>query len=132
MNLAPLLNASPIIQLHTLGALSAFAVGTSQIYLHKGTARHKIIGYVWATLMIAVAFSSLFINTIRLIGPFSPIHLLSLLVLVNVPMAIWAARHSKIELHKRIMTNTFWLALVGAGLFTLLPHRIMYQVFFGP
>jgi uncharacterized membrane protein len=29
------------------------------------------------------------------------------------------------------MMLVFWLALMGAGLFTLLPHRIMGQAVFG-
>mgnify|MGYP006283108919 FL=1 len=82
--------------------------------------------------MLVIAVSGLFIHEIRLIGPFSPIHLLSLLVLVTVPLAVLRARKGDIKGHRRIMTSIFWLALVVAGLFTLAPGRIMERVAFGP
>ena len=39
--------------------------------------------------MLAVAISSLWIHEIRLLGPFSPIHFLSIFTLVMLPMAVW-------------------------------------------
>jgi uncharacterized membrane protein len=81
--------------------------------------------------MMIIAASSFFIHSIRMIGPFSPIHLLSILTLVAVPRSILAARRGDIAAHRRGMMLVFWLALVGAGLFTLLPNRIMGQVVFG-
>ncbi|SFO76568.1 hypothetical protein SAMN03159463_02866 [Mesorhizobium sp. NFR06] len=41
--------------------------------------------------MLVIAVSSFWIQQIRLIGPFSPIHVLSILVLVTVPLAVWYA-----------------------------------------
>jgi uncharacterized membrane protein len=131
MSLAPLLNAAPIIQIHAIAAIAALIMGISQMALRKGTFRHHVVGYAWSAFMITVAISSLFIFTIRLVGPFSPIHLLSLLVLWTVPKAILNARKGKIKNHARGMTMIFWLALIGAGFFTLMPGRIMHQVIFG-
>ncbi len=85
-----------------------------------------------ALLMLTVAMSSLFIHTIRLWGPWSPIHLLSLLVLATLPLALWHARCHDVRRHRQAMPMLFTGALVIAGAFTLLPGRIMNAVVFGP
>ena len=131
MSLEPLFSAPLAIQLHALAALVAVALGTLQLVAPKGTPRHRIVGYGWASVMLIVAASGLFIHTIRMIGPFSPIHILSLVILFTVPMAVWRARRGDAVAHGKAMRNIFWIALVGAGLFTLLPGRIMHQVLFG-
>lgn len=128
MNIQPLLQASPVIQFHTGLALLALALGAFQLYMPKGGPRHRMVGYVWASLMMLIAASSFFINQIQLIGPFSPIHILSIVTLVGVPRALLAARRGDYAGHQRGMKIVFWSALVGAGLFTLLPGRIMGHV----
>ena len=132
MSLAPLLAASPIIQVHAFAAIAAFVLGAIQMVAPKGTLPHRRLGWVWAVLMLTIAGSSLFIHTIRKWGPFSPIHLLSLLVLVQIPMALWFARNHRIAGHSRTMTSLFVFALIIAGGFTFYPGRIMHQVVFGP
>jgi len=131
MSLAPLLAAPLAIQVHAFAAIGAFVLGVWQMVAPKGGIRHRRLGVVWAMLMLVVAISSFFIHDIRLVGPFGPIHLLSLLVLVQVPRAVLAARRLDIAHHEAIMTRTFLFALVLAGAFTFLPGRIMHAVAFG-
>jgi uncharacterized membrane protein len=131
MTLAPLLAAPAIVQLHVAAATGAFALGAAQFILAKGTPRHRICGYVWAASMAVLALSSFWIHTIRQFGPFSLIHLLSILTLVGLPRAIYLARKGDIEGHRRIMITLFVFALVGAGAFTLVPGRLMHEVVFG-
>jgi uncharacterized membrane protein len=83
-------------------------------------------------LMLTVALDSLFIHTIRMWGPQSPIHLLSLLVLDTLPRAIWQARRHDFGHHRRTMGMLFTGALVIAGGFILSHGRIMHAVAFGP
>src|SRR5258708_38956929 len=89
MNLAPLLAAPAVIQIHALAAFSAFSLGVVQLAAPKGTIPHRTVGWLWAGLMLAVVLSSFFIHTIRMWGPFSPIHLLSVLTLITLPLAVW-------------------------------------------
>ena len=131
MSLAPLLAASAVIQVHTFAAIAAFALGAIQMLAPKGTISHRTFGYAWVALMLTVAVTSLFIHTIRSWGPFSPIHLLSLLVLVQVPTAVYFARQHRIAGHRQTMTSLFIFALVIAGGFTFAPGRIMHAVVFG-
>ncbi|MGE0719502.1 MAG: hypothetical protein AB7P02_28935, partial [Alphaproteobacteria bacterium] len=75
MTLAPL-NAAPlVIQLHAWAAMGAFALGLVQLVAPKGTLPHRTLGWIWVVLMAVVAVSAFFIHQIRLIGPWSPIHL---------------------------------------------------------
>ena len=131
MTLAPLLNASPVIQVHTFAALAAFALGVVQLSAPKGTLPHRTIGWLWVLLLALVAISSFWIHELRMIGPFSPIHLLSIFTLVMLPLAVIAARRHQVSDHRKKMTKIFFGALVVAGLFTFWPGRIMHSVVFG-
>jgi uncharacterized membrane protein len=132
MTLAPLLDAPSIIQIHAFAAIAAFAVGLVHLTAPKGTIPHRLVGWSWVLLMLTVAVSSLFIHMIRLWGPWSPIHLLSILVLATLPLAVLHARRHDIARHRTAMLMLFTGALVIAGGFTFLPGRIMHAVVFSP
>ena len=131
MSLAPLLDAEPQIQLHAFAAMAAFALGIVQLAAPKGTLPHRTLGWIWVVLMLVVSVSSFFIHRIRLWGPWSPIHLLSIFTLVMLTLAVIAARRRIVIAHQWTMILTFIGALVVAGIFTFLPGRIMYHVVFG-
>ena len=111
--------------------MAAFALGLVQFAAPKGTLPHRTIGWVWVGLMACVALSSFWIHQIRLIGSWSPIHLLSIFVLIMLPLAVWRAHTRRVTAHRRAMIAIFSGALVVAGLLTMLPGRIMHQVVFG-
>ena len=131
MTLAPLLSASLAIQIHAFAAMAAFVLGIVQLARPKGDSLHRVLGYAWAVAMVLVAASSFWISEIKQWNGFSLIHLLSIQVLVTLPIALMAARRGNIRRHKLAMTGMFVGALVIAGLFTLLPGRIMHAVMFG-
>jgi uncharacterized membrane protein len=132
MSLAPLLEAPGTIPLHAFAAMAAFALGIVQFAAPKGTLPHRTIGWIWVLLMFAVAISSFWIHEIRLVGPFSPIHLLSIFAPVMLVLAVLHARRHNVSGHRKAMISIFFGALVVAGLFTFLPGRIMHAVVFGP
>jgi uncharacterized membrane protein len=131
MNLAPLLDAAPAIPLHAFAAMGAFVLGLVQFAAPKGTLPHRTIGWIWVLLMALVAISSFWIHQIRLVGPWSPIHLLSIFTLIVLPLAVWKAHRHEVTAHRRAMIFIFTGALVIAGLFTVVPGRIMHTVLFG-
>ena len=131
MSLAPLLNASPVIQIHAFAAIAAFVLGLVQFTAPKGTLPHRAIGWIWVGLMTAIAISSLWIHEIRMVGPFSPIHLLAIFTLVMLPLAVLHARNHRVMQHRKAMISIFVGALVIAGAFTFLPGRIMHAVALG-
>ncbi|MFT4096948.1 MAG: DUF2306 domain-containing protein [Rhodoblastus sp.] len=131
MSLEPLLQAAVEIRLHTFAAVAALVLGLVQFIGVKGTASHRARGWVWVALMALAAVSSLFVNTTCAFGPFSLIHLLTLVTIVILPMAVLAARRRRIAQHARLMTLLYVSALLVAGAFTFLPGRIMHDVAFG-
>jgi uncharacterized membrane protein len=131
MSLAPLLDAAPEIPVHAFAAMAAFALGIVQFAAPKGTLPHRTVGWIWVGLMAIVAVSSFWIHEIRLLGPWSPIHLLSIMVLALLPVAVVAARRHNVSRHRKTMIGIFTGGLVIAGLFTFLPGRIMHAVVFG-
>ena len=122
--------ASPIPH-HVLAAFAAVILGAAQLWMPKGGRVYRILGYIWVALMAIVSLSSFFIHELRLVGAFSPIHLLSIFTLWSLYMAIRAAIDRRINAHRRWMQNLYVMALLITGAFTFLPGRTMHMVLFG-
>jgi uncharacterized membrane protein len=131
MSLEPILSASTAIQIHATAAVAAMLLGALVLFRPKGTPAHKLMGRIWALLMLVVATSAIFINEIRLLGPFSPIHLFVLLTYGGVAQGIWFIRHGRVREHQATMKSVYLGALLLTGAFTLLPGRRMHAVLFG-
>ena len=130
-DLAPLLTHPQPIPAHAFMAIGALVAGGAQFLLPKGRGAHRALGWLYVVLMGAVAVSGLFITELRWIGPFSPIHLLSVLALYTLFRAVDAAYRRDIAAHSRAMGWLYGLGLVLTGAFTLLPGRAMHAVLFG-
>jgi uncharacterized membrane protein len=126
MNYIPLLNAGPAVHIHLAATILALALGAFMLIRRKGTYSHRLFGWLWVALMLTAALSSFWITGIT--GSFSPIHALSLLVLILVPLAVLAIRRGKVVRHRTAMIGLFFGALVIPGLFTLLPMRLLGQL----
>jgi uncharacterized membrane protein len=129
MDFSPLTEAPLAIKLHVAFVLPALVLGPVNLFRARRDRWHKLIGRVWVVSMLGLALSSMFIHTIRLIGPFSPIHILSVLTFVGVFRAIHAVRRGDVQSHRRIMRALYAIALIGAGVFTFLPGRRMNLLF---
>ena len=128
MTLEPLLAASPLIQIH---AFAALALSIFQLAAPKGTRRHRATGWLWVVLMATIVVTSFGIREMRVWGPWSPIHLLSVFTAVMLPMGVVHARRHRVKQHRATMIWLFVGALIVAGVFTLFPDRIMHGVVFG-
>ena len=132
MTLSPLLDADLAIQIHAASAIAAVVLGAFILWRRKGTALHKALGRVWVLLMFITATSALFINEIRLLGPFSPIHLFSLFTFITLFNGLKAIILDRdIVRHRAEMQGLYAGALMLAGAFTFLPGRRMHMVLFG-
>lgn len=131
MSFDPLWNESLFIITHTFAAFFALVAGGIQFAGVKGTATHRLLGWTWVIAMLVVAVSSFWIHGMKQFGNFSWIHVLSIVVLINVPLAVYAARKHNINTHKYIMAGVFFGGVVIAGLFTLVPGRVIHQMVFG-
>jgi uncharacterized membrane protein len=120
------------IQIHLLSVAVAVPAAVLQLVLSKGGSRHRAVGYVWAAAMIVAALSSFWISSMPILGPFGPIHILSVITLIGVPQAVMAARRGNIRAHKLAVFQLVGFALVGAGAFAIFsPGRILNSWFFG-
>ena len=73
---------------------------------------------------MATAMSSFGIRLIRP-GAFSPIHLISLFVLVETPLIVWHAKNHAIRRHRIAVRATTAGALILAGVFTFPFGRLL-------
>ncbi len=128
MTLDPLLTSAPLIQFHTIAALIAFVLGPVAILRRRRDRLHRVIGYSWVTAMAVAAATALGISELRMIGPVSPIHGLSLLVGVVLWRGLRAIRAGRVVDHGRMMAQLYIWSMGVAGLFTLLPGRRMHLV----
>lgn len=129
IDIRPLLEAAPVVQVHVLGALTAFGVGVILLRGVKGSGLHRKLGYTWVAAMGVTAISSFFITGLNG-NNFSLIHGISAWTVIAVPMAVAAARRRNIRKHAKGMTNAFVGGLLVAGLFTFLPGRLLWTIFF--
>lgn len=121
---------TPIIAFHLATALLALLLGLIVLLRPKGTPAHKAMGRVWGAAMAATAISSFGIMGIRDGAGFSPIHILSVVVLVTLTSAVWSIRRGNVRAHAINMISAFAGTAI-AGAFTLLPGRVLGDFFFG-
>lgn len=129
MTFAPVLAASPAILVHLASTLAALGLGVVMLARRKGTISHKRLGWAWVILMAIAAPSSFFITGLNA-GRLSPIHILSVVTLIALPWAIYAIRRRNLRSHRWTMISIFAGGLVVAGIFTLLPGRLLGGLIF--
>jgi len=123
-------SADPLILWHTVAALLAIILGIVVLASRKGTRRHRLMGRIWAGLMIFVSLTSFGIGE-----TFGSIHVLSVWVLFGMVMAFIGIRHIKgrrgRRIHAAFMIGNYiglWAAAVPAF---LTEGRLMHAFLFG-
>jgi uncharacterized membrane protein len=113
---------------HFLTVIPALPLGAYVIFSKKGDALHMLLGKIWATLMLVTAVDSFWIREVT--GHIGPIHIFSVVTLISIPRGIYAIRKGNVEGHRRAMRGTF-IGLCAAGLFALMPGRMLGHFLFG-
>lgn len=111
----------PVVLLHVAAALAALLSGLFVFLGRKGTPGHRRLGRSWVALMAVVALSSFFI---RASGHFSLVHGLSIVMTASLAWGVMRARQRNFRSH-RITLLSCYVSLWVAGLFTLMPHRML-------
>ena len=83
------------------------------------------LGRLWGGLMLGAALSSFGLTGLAG-GTLSPIHLLSVLTLVTLPLAVIDARRGRIAAHRRTMV-IIYVSMLVAGAFAFVPGRLLSQ-----
>ena len=119
---------TPAIWIHLSAALAALALGAAVFLARKGTFLHRVSGRTWAGLMLVAAISSFWIKGN---GSYSWIHLLSIVTLVLLAGVVYAAMSGHIRRHRAGVIGLYSGSLVTAGLFALLPGRLLGKMVWG-
>jgi uncharacterized membrane protein len=120
--------------LHLATVLPAFAIGIFQLSRRKGTPSHKLLGKIYMLLMLATGLITLLMPAEvgpRFLGHFGFIHLFSVLALVSVPTAFFAARRGNIRAHRASMISLYVGGILIAGAFAFSPGRMLHTWLFG-
>ena len=118
------------VVIHLASVLPALPLGLYVLLSRKGDARHRMLGKLWAGLMVVAALSALALRDLNH-GQFSVIHIFVPVTLIGLWRAIAAARAGRIETHRRVMVSLYLAGLIGAGSFAFLPGRVMGTWLFG-
>ncbi|MEQ9662660.1 MAG: DUF2306 domain-containing protein [Parasphingopyxis sp.] len=120
----PSANAMSIpLVLHLASVVPAIPIGAIVLYRRKGDRTHKLLGRIWVMLMLTAALSSFGFA-------FSFIHLFSVLVLVSIPLSLWALKRGDIAGHRKAMEGMY-IGLVVAGAFAFIPGRFLGGLLLG-
>ena len=79
---------------HLILAILAVGFGIKNLLSKKGGSTHKIIGWIWVSLMMYVAFSSFWIKELN-DGLYSWIHLLSIWVIISLTLSIYFIKKNR-------------------------------------
>ena len=128
---------APLVWLHLDSIVAATSLTPVMLLRRKGNRRHRQLGYAWVAAMLLTALTSLFFNTRSpsglgvFSGDFSPIHILSGIVIVMVPRLVMHARAQNHRAHQRTVHGLVIGALLIAGFFTFRFDRMLGRWLFG-
>ncbi len=115
--------------LHLATVVPAFFIGTFLLVNRKGTPNHRLLGKFYMILMLITAVITLFMPAMvgpSLLGHFGFIHLFSVLVLYEVPVAYISARNANLKRHRGNMIGVYVGGLLVAGAFAFTPGRLLH------
>lgn len=120
--------AEVALYVHLFTVIPAVPLGAFILWRPKRQRIHRILGTVWATLMMVTAVSSFWLQSLS--GGLSFIHLFAVATLVSIPLAVWNARRGNIRAHRNAMRGVY-VGLISAGLLAVVPGRTLGTLLFG-
>lgn len=114
----------PFILLHLVTIMLALALTPAMLLRRRGDRLHRQLGTIWVLAMFFTAALSFGIRTNQW-GGFSPIHILSVWTVIQVPIIWWSARQHQIVRHRRSVRGMVFGALLIAGFFTFPFNRML-------
>jgi uncharacterized membrane protein len=115
----------PAVWAHLLTVLAALVLTPFILLRRRGDGRHRTLGRLWVVAMLAAAITSLFVRDQAGVWRLSPIHALSALVLIQVPLIWWAGRTGRVVLHRHCVRGVVLGALLITGFFTFPFNRLL-------
>ena len=118
------------VWLHLATIALALVLTPVLLWRVRGTRRHRQLGYVWSAAMMVTAITSYFLRFTHP-GQLGPIHILTLLTIVLVPVLVVSARRHDVYRHRRTVRGLIIGALLIAGFFTFPFDRLLGHWLFG-
>ncbi|MEY2942039.1 MAG: hypothetical protein RLY97_53 [Pseudomonadota bacterium] len=106
-----------IVWAHMATIAPALALTPVMLWRRRGDARHRLMGWIWVSLMAVTAVMTLGIRQVNH-GGFSYIHLLTLVTLVSLVTIVRSARGHNVVRHRRTVRGLVIGAMLLAGFFT--------------
>jgi uncharacterized membrane protein len=116
------------LAVHLSTVIPAVPLGAYVLLRKKGDALHRMLGKVWAIMMMVTAIVSFWVRGAT--GHIGPIHIFSIVTLISIPLAIYHIRNGNVRGHMRAMRGPY-IGLCVAGLFALAPGRMLGNMIFG-
>lgn len=122
--LTRLLDHQPLTFVHLHAAAVALLLGSVILARRKGTPDHRLPGWAWVALMGCAVITSVFMRDHHMpnIAGCTPIHLLTVVAGVYLPLRIWRIRHGDVPRHRSAMRGPYIGGCIVTGLFTLVPN----------
>ena len=123
----------PLAYAHLATIIPAFFIGTYMMVARKGDRLHRFLGKGYMVLMMVTAIITLFMPAVvgpRLFNHFGFIHLFSVLAIVSVPSAYFAAKRHDVKSHRSSMIGLYIGGLLIAGGFAFMPGRLLHTWLF--
>lgn len=118
------------VWLHICTIGVALGLTPVMLFRRRGDRLHRQLGYIWVAAMGLTALISFDIRLVNR-GGFSPIHILSVWTLIQVPIIVWTARTHQVKRHRGAVRGMVLGALLLAGFFTFPFGRLMGNWLFG-
>jgi uncharacterized membrane protein len=116
------------LAIHLMTVIPAVPLGAYILLRKKGDALHRLLGKIWASLMMVTSVVSFWVRGAT--GHIGPIHIFSIVTLISIPLAIYHIRNGNVQGHMRAMRGPY-IGLCVAGLFALAPGRMLGNMIFG-
>ena len=134
MSLSPLLEAPLLVQAHVAFGLVALALGALRIAWPFGEGVDRTLGWSFLAALLVTAGTAVLLarpsGTPDVLG-FTVGHLFIFATVAGMVAAVWAARRRDRLGWRNIVTALFAGVLVMAGLFEVMPGRLLNTVLAG-
>jgi uncharacterized membrane protein len=110
--------------LHLITIIIALAITPIMMLRKRGDTLHRRLGWIWSVSMFVTAIVSFGIGFQGKTG-FTPLYILSVLMIVQVPLLVYTARGKNIISHRRHARGMIIGGLLIAGIFTFPFNRLL-------
>ena len=119
----------PIMGIHIFAGIGALFIGIALIFLVSSEEGRNKLARFWQGTMLVLVVTSFDIKVMNN-GEFSPVHGLSIIVLLLILMEVWASLTQRIRVQKYSRIASFVMLVIILGAIVSTPGGVINQWFF--